>query len=194
MTPPRRLQIATIGDPILRAPTARVEPEDLASPEIQALIDDMIATVRHVHGAGLAANQVFRSLAICVIEVRDNPRYPYKPRWPLTILVNPVVTPIGSETFSNFEGCLSVPDLRGRVRRACHVEVAALDRGGRPLRFEVKGLTAGTFQHELDHLEGRLFVDRVDDPNTLCTWANFQRYHEAGFRDEVAAIVARWGS
>lgn len=186
--------IAHVGDPILRRPVDEVDPAALGSPEIQAFIDDLIATMRHASGAGLAANQVFTPLRICVIEVADNPRYPYKPNIPLTVLVNPRLEPVGEETFMNFEGCLSVPDLRGEVRRHARVRVRALDREGKAIDQVVAGFTAGTFQHECDHLDGRLFVDRVEDPSTLCTWANFRRYHEAGFIQRVADIVARYGS
>jgi len=188
------LKIAQVGHPVLRTPTREVTREELASVEVQAFIDDMIETMRDANGAGLAANQVYVSKKICIMEVGDNPRYPYKPKIPLTVLVNPVITPLGSETFSNFEGCLSVPNLRGRVERSAHIRVDALDREGRPIQIETKGITAGTYQHEVDHLDMKLFLDRVSDPSSFCTWAEFQRYHEATFRAEVAEIVKKWGS
>jgi peptide deformylase len=188
------LKIAQVGHPVLRTPTREVTPEELASVEVQTFIDDMIETMRDANGAGLAANQVYVSKKICIMEVGDNPRYPYKPKIPLTVLVNPVITPLGSETFSNFEGCLSVPNLRGRVERSAHIRVDALDREGQPFQIETKGITAGTYQHEVDHLDMKLFLDRVSDPSSFCTWAEFQRYHEATFRAEVAEIVKKWGS
>lgn len=186
--------IAQIGEPILREPTREVSREELARPEFQRFIDDLIATMHHARGAGLAANQVFEPVQVCAIEVRDNPRYPYKPNIPLTVLINPQLDPIGDETFENYEGCLSVPNLRGVVRRHAQLRVRALDRHGNALDFETRGVTAGTFQHEVDHLRGKLFVDRVEDPTTLCTWEAFGRYHEAGFRERVQQLVARWGS
>ncbi len=186
--------IAQIGEPVLREPTREVSREQLETPEFQRFIDDLIATMHHARGAGLAANQVFEPVQVCAIEVRDNPRYPYKPNIPLTVLINPQLTPIGDETFENFEGCLSVPNLRGVVRRHAHLRVQALNRHGEPLDFETRGITAGTFQHEVDHLRGKLFVDRVEDPTTLCTWDAFGRYHEAAFRERVKQVVARWGS
>ena len=188
------LKIAQVGHPVLRTSTREVTPEELASAEVQTFIDDMIETMRDANGAGLAANQVYVSKKICIMEVGDNPRYPYKPKIPLTVLVNPVITPLGSETFSNFEGCLSVPNLRGRVERFAHIKVDALDREGRPIQIETKGITAGTYQHEVDHLDMKLFLDRVSDPSSFCTWAEFQRYHEATFRSEVTEIVKKWGS
>ena len=188
------LKIAQVGHPVLRTPTQEVSLEELASEPIQTFIDDMIDTMRDANGAGLAANQVYASKRICIMEVGNNPRYSYKPKIPLTVLVNPVITPIGDETFSNFEGCLSVPNLRGRVSRFAHIKVDALDRFGNPLHIETKGITAGTFQHEVDHLDMKLFLDRVTDPSSFCTWNEFQRFHETTFRDEVAEIVKKWGS
>ena len=102
--------------------------------------------------------------------------------------------PTTDDTFMNYEGCLSVPNLRGEVPRFAGVRVKALDRTGNPLDFEVKGLTAGTFQHELDHLDGKLFVDRVTDTRTLATWADFERYHLKGFAERARALVAKYGS
>ncbi|MCA9717886.1 MAG: peptide deformylase, partial [Myxococcales bacterium] len=104
------------------------------------------------------------------------------------------LSPIGDELFDNYEGCLSVPDLRGVVPRHAELRVQALDREGAPIDTVVRGITAGTFQHEVDHLHGKLFLDRVVDTTTLCTWKEFSRHHEAGFRERVKAIVARYGS
>ena len=162
-------KIATLGHPVLREVARAVSREDLASPGVQAFIDDLVETMHDANGAGLAANQIYEPLRICAVEVRDNPRYPYKPNVPLTILVNPEVTPTTDETFLNNEGCLSVPNLRGEVRRFTRVRVVAWDRKGAPLDFEVKGLTAGTFQHEIDHLDGKVFLDRVEDTRSLAT-------------------------
>lgn len=188
------LKIAQIGHPILRQPARPVDRDELLRAECQRFIDDLIETMHDAAGAGLAAPQVHRSLRICVIEVKDNPRYPYKPNIPLTILVNPVLAPISEERFVNFEGCLSVPDLRGRVPRHAELRVRAWDRHGEPIDQIVRGITAGTYQHECDHLDGALFVDRVEDPRTFCTWKEFARHHEATFREQVRAIVARYGS
>ena len=140
------LKIATIGHPILREVARRVERDELQTPEMQRFIDDLVETMFDANGAGLAANQVYRAVRVCAICVSKNPRYPYKPDYPLTILVNPEVTPITEETFANYEGCLSVPNLRGEVRRFTGVRVRAWDRHGAELDFEVRGLTAGTFQ------------------------------------------------
>lgn len=187
-------KIAQIGHPVLRQRAREVRPEELATPAMQAFIDDLVETMHDANGAGLAAIQVYEPVRICALEVKDNPRYPYKPNIPLTILVNPVLTPISGETFENYEGCLSVPDLRGVVRRHAEIRVQALDRHGAALDYVARGITAGTYQHECDHLDGVLFVDRVADPTTLCTWKEFGRYREAAFKETVRQVVERFGS
>lgn len=187
------LDILQVGHPLLRERAAELTRAELASPETQSFIDDLVATMRGANGAGIAAPQVGRSIRICAIEVNDNPRYPYKPNIPLTILVNPVLDAIGDETFDNYEGCLSVPNLRGVVRRAAIVKLEAWDREGQPISREVRGLTAGTFQHETDHLDGKLFLDRVEDPKTLATWAEFDRFHKAAFIERIVPFIARMG-
>jgi len=190
----RILSIVQVGHPVLREPTAELTPETLQTNEIQQFIDDLIATMRAANGAGLAANQVYQSLRICAIEVRDNPRYPYRPNIPLTILINPVLTPVGTEMFENYEGCLSVPNLRGKVQRYCEIDVSAMDRHGNPINDRVRGMTAATYQHEVDHLLGMLFLDRVEDSTSLVTWDNFERYHRAQVAENVQQLVARYGS
>lgn len=190
----RPLRIAQIGHPILRQPTRILTREELLSEEIQSFLDDLVETMREASGAGLAANQVYQSLRICAVEVRNNSRYPYRPNIPLTILVNPVLTPAGDETFINYEGCLSVPNLRGQVRRHCEVHVEALDREGNSISTVVKGMTAATYQHEVDHLDGRIFLDRVEDPNSVVTLENFQRYCMDKVAADVEALVKRYGS
>jgi peptide deformylase len=187
-------EIVQIGHPVLREPSRPLAPDEVGTAETQRLIDDLIDTMRAADGAGLAANQVGEAVQVCVAEVRPgNPRYPYKPVIPLTVMVNPVVAALTEETFANYEGCLSVPGLRGVVDRAVAVRVRALDRKGDPLDFVAQGLSAGTFQHETDHLRGRLFVDRVGDTRTLCTWDEFRARHEAAFAERARALVARFG-
>jgi peptide deformylase len=182
-------EVLQIGHPILRAVAQPIDPADA-----QTLIDDLIDTMRSANGAGLAANQIGEPVQVCVIEVRaGNPRYPYKPEIPLTVLVNPQIELLTSETFANYEGCLSVPGLRGVVDRAVEVRVQALGRDGAPIDTIVRGLSAGTFQHETDHLNGTLFIDRVTDTRTLCTWSEFHTRHEAAFIERVEALVQRFG-
>jgi peptide deformylase len=178
-------EIRTIGDPVLRQRAREVTREELASAAIQELIDDLIETKRARHGAGLAANQVGEALRIAVVEVEPgNPRYPYKPPFPLTVLVNPTLEPLGEEVLIN-EGCLSVPGLRGEVPRRLAVRARYLDRDGVEREQVVRGLAAGTFQHEVDHLDGVLFLDRADS-RTLATWQQW----ELRARDEFLARAA----
>ncbi|HET7522931.1 MAG TPA: peptide deformylase [Acidimicrobiales bacterium] len=187
-------QIATVGDPVLREWSLPVDPASLEDPATQSFIDDLVETMRHYNGAGLAAPQVRDTRRIVAIEVNSNPRYPYKPDIPLTVLVNPEIEPLTDETFDNNEGCLSVPDLRGVTRRFVEIAVVALDRHGNRVEKEVRGLSAVTFQHEVDHLDGKLFLDRVEDPTTFTTWDQFERFGKEEFAGRAAALVARFGS
>jgi peptide deformylase len=186
--------ILAIGHPVLREVAADVPVDDIGGATIQGLIDDLIDTMRHANGAGIAANQIGVPLRVAVIEVDHNRRYPYKPPIPLTIVINPQLEPLDDEVVEINEGCLSVPDLRGCLRRHVNVRVRALDEHGDP-RDEIKrGLTAGTFQHECDHLDGRLFLDRVTDPTTFTTWEQFDRCHREAFVARISEFVARVGS
>ncbi len=188
------LPIITVGHPALRERTRDVSAQELREPGTQRFIDDLIETMRAAGGAGLAATQVGDTRRIAVIEVDDNPRYPYKPPIPLTVIVNPRLQPADDETFPINEGCLSVPDLRGVVDRHVTVRVRYLDRAGRTHEEVRRGLTAGTFQHEIDHLDGILFLDRVRDPSTFTTWEQFERFHRDAFVARARELVARVGA
>lgn len=188
------LEIREVGDPVLRERARELSPDELRGAPMQRLIDDMIETMRSNSGAGLAANQVGELVRVAVIEVDNNSRYPYKPPIPLTIVVNPEIEPLGPETVAINEGCLSVPDLRGTVDRYVAVRVRYLDRDGVSHVEERRGLTAGTFQHEVDHLDGVLFLDRVRDPATFTTWEQFDRFGRAEFEARARALVERVGS
>jgi peptide deformylase len=185
------MKITTIGDPVLRQTAPPMTVEELRTPEVQRLIDDLIETRRAAGGAGLAATQVSALRRIAVVEVDEHTRYAYKPLIPLTVIVNPVIEPLSEEKLVINEGCLSVPDLRGDVERFVAVNVRYLDRDGEPHETAVRGLTAGTFQHETDHLDGILFLDRVADTGTLSTWEQFARHREAEWLASVAPYVRR---
>lgn len=187
------LPILHVGHPNLRRVARDVTADEIRDPSMQQFIDDLIETMRAANGAGLAATQVDRPVRVCAIEVADNPRYPYKPNIPLTVLVNPILEPLGDASFRNYEGCLSVPNLRGVVRRHAELRVTGWDRHGARFERIVRGISAGTFQHEVDHLDGTLFLDRVDDRRTLCTWEQFKLHHEADFIETVRALVATYG-
>jgi peptide deformylase len=187
-------EILTVGHPVLRQQTSEVDPADIAGAEIQGLIADLIDTMRHANGAGIAANQIGVPLRVAVIEVNNNTRYPYKPPIPLTIVVNPVIEPIDDELVEINEGCLSVPNLRGMVHRHVNIRARSLDEHGRPSDEIKRGLTAGTYQHECDHLDGKLFLDRVTDPTTFTTWEQFERFHRDAFVERITEFVERVGS
>ncbi|MBI4549659.1 MAG: peptide deformylase [Candidatus Omnitrophica bacterium] len=170
------LQIARLGHPVLRHPAAPVTADELASPEIQKLIDGMILTMRECAGVGLAANQIHVSKQIAVIESKKNPRYPDAPDIPLTVLINPRLTSLSVKKEVSWEGCLSIPDLRGAVPRAESLVCEGLDRQGRPLLIEAKGFKARVIQHECDHLAGKVYLDRMEDFSTLTHLAEFGRF------------------
>ena len=170
------LKVARLGHPVLRKVAAPIPVKEIRSPEIQRLIDDMVETMREYNGAGLAANQVHVQKQVCVIEVNENPRYPEAPNVPLTILINPVVTPLAAEMEEGWEGCLSVPDMRGMVPRYSAVRLEAYDRTGKKLDVVAKEFFARVIQHETDHLNGIVYVDRMKDLATLTHLAEWNKY------------------
>jgi len=187
-------RVVEIGDPVLRERARELSPEEIGSVEIQELIDDLIETKRATNGAGIAANQVGEAVRVAIVEVEEgNPRYPYKPPEPLTVIINPTLEPLGDETVEINEGCLSVPDLRGGLRRRLAVRVRYLDREGTEREEVKRGLTAGTYQHEVDHLDGVLFVDRAD-PRSFATWEQFDRHQREEFVRRVEGLNEELGS
>jgi len=177
------LKVARLGHPVLRQQAERVAPADIQSVHVQRLIDDMIETMHEYDGAGLAANQVHVPRQIAVIEVAKNPRYPDAPEIPLTVLINPMVTPTSEEIEEGWEGCLSVPDMRGVVPRYTAVRLECLDRQGKPVDLVAKDFFARVIQHETDHLNGIVYVDRIRDMRTLSHIAEWQR-HWLGVREQ----------
>jgi peptide deformylase len=165
------LKVCQLGHPVLRMQARPVSPKLLASSAIQKLIDDMIETMVEYYGVGLAAPQIHESLAIAVIESKG-------PRGniPMTVLVNPVVTVLNQEEIDDWEGCLSIPDLRGRAPRWRQLRAEALDRTGKKIEIIAEGFFARVIQHECDHLMGKVYMDRMRDLGTLTHFAEFQRY------------------
>jgi peptide deformylase len=177
------LKVARLGHPILRQVAEAVSPEAIGSPDIQGLIDDMLETMEEYDGAGLAAPQVHVSRRIVIYGVSANPRYPDADDVPLTVLVDPKVTAATKETEEDWEGCLSVPDMRGKVPRSTRVRVEAYGRDGQPLRFTAEGFHARVVQHECDHLDGILYLDRMRSLETLSFLPEFHRYWLRGEPD-----------
>jgi peptide deformylase len=154
--------VLRLGDPRLRRRAREVEA--FGTPELQALVNDLRDTMRARDGAGLAAPQIGVPLRVVLFGITANPRYPEAPPIPETLLINPRLTPLGEEHQTGWEGCLSVPGLRGEVRRWRRLQCEAVDSDGRPLRRTVEGFEARVIQHECDHLDGVLFPDRLVSP------------------------------
>lgn len=136
----------------------------------------MIETMKEYDGVGLAADQVHESKQVAVLEVVENRRYPNKPNVPLTVLINPKISNLTEEMEEDWEGCLSIPDLRGRVLRYKTIRVQAWDRDGNPLEFIATEFHARVIQHEWDHLQGKVYLDRMRDFSSLTFLTEFARY------------------
>ncbi|HBG04177.1 MAG: peptide deformylase [Geobacteraceae bacterium GWC2_58_44] len=153
-------QIAQLGQPVLREPGRQIaDPRD---PAVQLIIDDMIATVADANGVGIAAPQIYESLALFIIASRPNPRYPEAPEMVPVAMLNPELVRASNETETGWEGCLSIPGIRALVRRNRRIRVRYLNRAGDLREEEYEGFLARIFQHEYDHINGLVFLDRVD--------------------------------
>lgn len=170
------LKIAKLGNPVLRQVAEPVELDDLAEDSMQTFIDDMIETMHHEGGVGLAAPQVNRSIQIVVLEYAENERYPDEISIPLTVLVNPVLSDYSQETKEGWESCLSLADFRGLVPRSTTVTLNAYDRQGRKIQKTVSDFEAVVLQHELDHLKGFVFLDRMKDLTQLSYQEEFEEF------------------
>jgi peptide deformylase len=170
------LKVTRLGHPVLRKVAESVPLDQIRSEDMQKFIDDMILTMKEYDGVGLAAVQVHVPKQIAVLEVANNPRYPQKSSVPLSVLINPQVAPLSEETEEDWEGCLSIPELRGRVPRYTRIQVRARDRNGKELDFVAADFHARVIQHEWDHLNGKVFLDRMRDLSTLTHLQEYVRY------------------
>ena len=178
--------IAQIGHPILRHKTKDIPINEIKSENTQKIIEKMIKTMRKHNGAGLAANQIYEPIRICIIEVLDNPRYKHLNTIPLKVLINPkVIIKKESATFNSYEGCLSVPNVRGKVKRYNTINVTYYTIDAKKITEDIKGLESIVYQHEIDHLDGYLFTDKVEDNSTLVTYENYQKYYEEEYKKEL---------
>lgn len=167
-------KIARLGHPVLRKPAEPIPERYLRSLEIQRLLDDMAETLIEYNGVGLAAPQVHESVQALIAQVpRGN-----SSKSSILALLNPVLVAASEEIEEDWEGCLSIPDLRGKVPRHRAIRVRAYDRGGKEREWEFEGFPARIVQHEMDHLQGVVFLDRMKDFQTLSFELEFQRYHE----------------
>lgn len=177
------LRVAQMGHPVLRLVSEPVDPEVIPGEDFQRFLDDLLETMEEYDGAGLAAPQVYTSIRVVVLTL-DAERGP-------EFLINPVITPLSEVTARTVEGCLSVEGLRAVVERTAHVRLDALDRDGSPKRYELRGFPAVVVQHECDHLDGVLYVDRAE-PLTLAFLREYQRFgrldrYTDGFAEESDA-------
>ena len=167
------LKVARMGHPVLRTRTRPLDKATLGNPLLQKLIDDMIETMHEYHGVGLAAPQVHEDIRVFVGMLDDEPG----PESEAIALINPEIKADGSETKEGWEGCLSIPDIRGLVPRFTSITVKALDREGRPIELRLKDFAARVAQHETDHLDGILFFDRMTSMQSLSFLDEYSRYH-----------------
>ena len=173
------LKVARMGHPVLRRRARPLEPDEIGTPRIQQLIDDMFETMRDSEGIGLAGPQVYESIRLFVAGVDDEERM-----MPPVVMINPEVTPVGSDVEEDWEGCLSIPDIRGRVSRATDIKVRALDRYGTPISMTADGFPARVIQHEVDHLDGVLFFDRMTSFESLTFLEEYSRYWSKSGEDQ----------
>lgn len=173
------LKVSRMGHPVLRTKAHPIPPKTITSPDIQRLIDDMFDTMSEYSGIGLAAPQVHEDLRLFVAGTRTKPlgaTIGNDDEMPLMALINPELTLVGEPVELGWEGCLSIPDIRGRVPRAPEVRVKAYDRTGRQIQFTATGFPARVIQHENDHLDGVLFFDRMTSLESLTFLEEYDRY------------------
>jgi len=170
------LKVARLGFPSLRTAASPVPVDRIKTKEFQQLIEDMTETMYEYNGVGLAAPQVHLPIQLAVLEVHNHPRYPEMPDVPLTVLINPTLTILDKSFVEDWEGCLSVPELRGRVPRFKQLRVKALDRNADPIEIIASDFHARVIQHETDHLKGEVYLDRMPDLRALGFLQEWQRY------------------
>jgi peptide deformylase len=171
------LKVARMGHPVLRSRAQAIPAGDIKSASVQRLIDDMLDTMVEYHGVGLAAPQIHEGLRLFVgILDAGNPSGEEESAVEPMAIINPEITPLGDEVVEDWEGCLSIPDIRGRVPRARDIRMRAYDRDGRRIEVELRGFPARVAQHETDHLDGILFFDRMRSLDSLTFLDEYARY------------------
>lgn len=159
-------KVTQLGHPVLRQVARRLKPDEVRSADVQRLVREMVVTMEEYDGVGLAGNQAQEDLAVFVMGLpKETKRHPEGIA--LTVVFNPVITPLGDEYEEDWEGCLSVPDLRGKVRRHKTLELAGLGLDGKPFKRVYEGFPARVVQHETDHLNGLVYLDRMESLKTL---------------------------
>jgi peptide deformylase len=178
------LKVARMGHPVLRSKTKPVSPSDVAARDFQRLIDDMIDTMLEYNGVGLAGPQVHEGVRLFVAHIPPDGDQPDDRRSNVMAVVNPEITPVGRQLEEDWEGCLSIPDMRGQVPRYRDIRVKGLDRNGERIEIEASGFSARVIQHETDHLDGVLFLDRMKSLRSLSFLDEYARYHVKRDDDE----------
>ncbi len=173
----RLLQISQLGNPILRERAEEVG--DVNDPTVQALIDDMLVTVADAEGVGIAAPQVYRTERIFIVASKPNKRYPKAPDMDPTAMINPEILWKSDETEKDWEGCLSIPGIRGKVPRPTKIGVRYVTREEETVETEFEDFVARVFQHELDHLDGVVFLDRLESTQDIVTEREYQKLMSA---------------
>ncbi len=166
-------QIAQLGHPVLRSAATEVPVPVPAA--VKALIEDMLVTLREADGVGIAAPQVYEPVAIFLVASRPSPRYPDAPTMEPEVVINPQIVERSDEMVKGWEGCLSIPGIRGEVPRHRRIRVRYQDAAGQQVEREFTDFVARIFQHEHDHLHGIVFLDRLESPRDIITEREFQR-------------------
>ena len=167
------LKVARMGHPVLRERARPLDRSAFRDPLFQKLVDDMIDTMHEYHGVGLAGPQIHEGLRLFVALLDEEPG----PESETIVVVNPEITPVGTTTQEGWEGCLSIPDIRGMVPRFTEINVKALDRNGKGVELRLKNFPARVAQHETDHLDGVLFFDRMTSMKSLTFLDEYSRFH-----------------
>lgn len=167
------LPIIQLGNPILRQKASRIN--DIQAQSIQKLVDDLIVTVAQASGVGIAAPQVAEPLRLFIVASRPNPRYPNAPEMEPTAMINPIITAHSTEVVKGWEGCLCVPGIRGLVPRYQKIEVEYTDRNGNLQKQQLTDFVARIFQHEYDHLDGIIFLDRLESNLNIITEQEYKK-------------------
>ena len=191
-------KVARMGHPILREKAKKIDPKDISTPEIQGLIQDMIDTMEEYGGIGIAGPQVYEGKSIAIIRMeseldkydaslhlKTSTQFKDSNGEPIAVFINPVIKVIDDKRQSFWEGCLSVPGLRGFVGRPRKVSVEYLDESGNAQKITVEDFAATVVQHELDHLMGKLYVDRIEDRTKLVFEEEYIKYHQSPDDQEV---------
>jgi peptide deformylase len=170
------LKVARMGHPVLRARARSLEKAEIRSAAVQKLIDDMLDTMTEYRGVGLAAPQIHESVRLFVASLDDGEHEDEEAEREPIAIINPEISIVGSEVVEDWEGCLSIPDIRGRVPRAREIKVRAFDRRGERFELRAHGFSARVIQHETDHLDGVLFFDRMRSFDSLTFLEEYSRY------------------